>query len=107
MMNAGKQSRRKFIGTSVILMGGTVAFSSLIPFSGTAMPSIENLPGLKANDLPDLDRIKELLGQKNPIKWLFTGDSITAGVLHTEGYRSYPEVFAERIRWEMARSRDI
>jgi lysophospholipase L1-like esterase len=41
------------------------------------------------------------------LKWIFTGDSITAGVEHTHGYRSYPEIFGERIRFEMGRSRDI
>jgi acyl-CoA thioesterase-1 len=107
-MDASKQSRRKFIGRSFVLMGAGVAFSSLIPLSATAVPALENrMAGLNASDLPDLDKIKALLRQKDPIKWLFTGDSITAGVLHTEGYRSYPEVFAERIRWEMARPRDI
>jgi lysophospholipase L1-like esterase len=51
--------------------------------------------------------IKELLGRKTPNIWLFTGDSITHGAKHTHGARSYPEVFAERIRWELGRGRDM
>ena len=33
--------------------------------------------------------------------WLFYGDSITHGAAHTRGFRSFPEIFAERLRWEM------
>lgn len=51
--------------------------------------------------------IKELLAAKEPVCWVFTGDSITHGALHTLGWRSYPEHFAERVRWEMRRLRDI
>jgi len=56
--------------------------------------------------LPDLEIIRALLKNKEPNVWLFTGDSITHGAKHTAGFRSYPEIFAERIRWEMARTRD-
>lgn len=51
--------------------------------------------------------IKALLTGKEPVCWLFTGDSITHGALHTFGWRSYPEHFAERVRWELKRVRDI
>jgi lysophospholipase L1-like esterase len=39
--------------------------------------------------------------------WVFTGDSITHGALYTEGWRSYPEHFAERVRWELRRFQDV
>jgi acyl-CoA thioesterase I len=59
-------------------------------------------------DVPDKARIFDLLKEKkNPLIWLFTGDSITHGAKHTHGFRSYPEVFAERIRWELGRVRDV
>ena len=108
-MNLNKQSRRKFIGMSFILIGIPSTISSLIPLSGNAMPVLEKAGSLFEDykDIGDLERIKELLRQKNPLKWLFTGDSITAGVEHTHGYRSYPEIFGERIRWEMSRPRDV
>jgi acyl-CoA thioesterase-1 len=53
------------------------------------------------------DKIQQTLQQKDPITWVFTGDSITHGALHTMGWRSYVEHFAERVRFELKRSRDI
>lgn len=40
-------------------------------------------------------------------KWVFYGDSITQGALHTFGYRDYTQLFAERVRFEMGRPHDI
>src|SRR6185369_10691115 len=51
--------------------------------------------------------IKRLLAGKAALTWVFTGDSITHGALHTLGWRSYPEHFAERVRWELKRMRDV
>ncbi len=51
--------------------------------------------------------LTSLLKRAEPIKWVFTGDSITQGAKHTHGMRSYPEIFSERIRWELGRSRDL
>src|SRR5688572_4256077 len=74
------------------------------------------LPCVGADDKPDKKRleataglagIKQLVAAKEPITWVFTGDSITHGALHTKGWRSYPEHFAERVRWEMRRMRDV
>jgi lysophospholipase L1-like esterase len=56
---------------------------------------------------PDLRRIRSLLQNPDPITWVFTGDSITQGALHTFGWRCYPEHFAERISWELQRVRDV
>lgn len=53
------------------------------------------------------DSIQRLLQGKDPLTWIFTGDSITHGALHTMGWRSYVEHFAERVRFELKRSRDI
>src|SRR5690606_15567526 len=70
--------------------------------------SDHNLP---AKDIPgdqsDLQILKQMLKNKEPNIWLFTGDSITHGAKHTHGHRSYPEVFQERVRWEISRVRDI
>ena len=51
--------------------------------------------------------IKTLLEDKESFNWVFTGNSITQGAKHTHGMRSYPEIFAERVRWEMHRSNDF
>lgn len=61
---------------------------------------------LAAAAIPSGEWITLLAGPK-PLTWLFTGDSITHGAAHTNGWRSYPEHFAERLRWELRRPRDI
>lgn len=55
----------------------------------------------------DLARVAALVQGKEPVTWVITGDSITQGALHCRGYRSYPEHFAERVRWELRRVRDV
>lgn len=59
------------------------------------------------NGTDTFNDLKKLIGEKKPITWVFTGDSITHGALHTFGFRSYVEHFAERIRWEMRRMNDF
>ena len=39
---------------------------------------------------------------KSNWRWVFYGDSITHGCAHTQGWRNFVEIFAERIRWEKA-----
>ncbi len=51
--------------------------------------------------------IRGLLDGQEPLTWLFYGDSITHGALHTFGWRDYTQHFAERIRHEMGRNRDV
>ena len=51
--------------------------------------------------------IKDVLKSEKPVKWLFYGDSITQGVVHTNGFRDYTQQFAERIRCELGRRQDI
>lgn len=50
--------------------------------------------------------IAALLAQEAPLKWVFTGDSITHGSYHTMGSRDYTEHFSERLRSELGRVRD-
>lgn len=98
-LNQTKYSRRKFLYGTVL----SVATPFVLPsFLTLLMEDQKN----SIADLSDRDKITELLKKKDPLKWILTGDSITAGVKHTHGYRSYPEVFSERLRWEMKRSRD-
>lgn len=42
-----------------------------------------------------------------PMTWLFVGDSITQGVLHTHGARNFVEHCGEVIRWETGRIHDV
>lgn len=57
--------------------------------------------------LEDKSKIEAIINGKESIKWVFTGNSITQGAKHTHGMRAYPEIFAERIRWEMQRPYDV
>ena len=41
-----------------------------------------------------------------PWTWVFYGDSITHGAAHTHGWRSFPEIFQERVRYEYGRPMD-
>lgn len=47
-------------------------------------------------DLPD-----------RPLTWVFTGDSITQGVYHTHGYRTWFELAYERLRFQLDRLEDV
>jgi lysophospholipase L1-like esterase len=96
--------RRRFLKGAVTVL----SLNALVPMLGigrSGRPVKIKLGGLEAT--PDLEKIKNCLAQKRPNIWVFTGDSITHGAKHTHGYRSYPEIFQERIRWELGRVRDI
>lgn len=54
-----------------------------------------------------LAAVARLLRGPAPATWVFTGDSITHGALFTEGWRSFVEHFAERVRWELRRFNDV
>ncbi len=54
-----------------------------------------------------MNEIAGMLTRNEPVKWLFAGDSITHGALHTIGWRDYTELFSERLRFELKRPRDI
>jgi len=46
------------------------------------------------------------LQSSEPITWLFCGDSITHGSVHLLEFRSYVQLFEERIRTELKRPLD-
>lgn len=54
----------------------------------------------------DLARLRALLADETPLTWVFTGDSITHGLVHTQGARAYVEHLHELIRGDMARVQD-
>ncbi|MBO8584206.1 SGNH/GDSL hydrolase family protein, partial [Staphylococcus aureus] len=69
------------------------------------MPNAES--PAPASATADLQRLTAALADPAPLNWLITGDSITHGLVHTQGGRSYPEHLHELIRGELARVRDI
>lgn len=81
-------SRRKFL----------LASTSWVAFPGPGGVTVKH------------ERITDVtnrLQDRRPMTWVFTGDSVTQGALHTYGHRSYSERFAEHIRWVMKRYDDI
>lgn len=55
----------------------------------------------------DTTTLENLIAGPEPVNWLLTGDSITHGLKHTQGERSYPEHLHELIRGDLARVQDI
>jgi hypothetical protein len=51
--------------------------------------------------------LPSLQQSSSPRTWLFYGDSITHGVLHTAGARCFSEHFTERLRFELERPDDV
>jgi len=86
-----KVDRRDFLGTVGSL--GLIAGADALPGGATTQDYGEP--------------VRKLLANSEPMTWVITGDSITQGALHTFGWKSYPELFAERVRWELRRVRDI
>lgn len=66
------------------------------------MPNAES----PASAASDLSRLAASLVGPEPLNWVITGDSITHGLVHTQGGRSYPEHLHELIRGELGRTRD-
>lgn len=60
-----------------------------------------------ASAVSDLRRLTELLAGADPLNWVITGDSITHGLVHTQGGRSYAEHLHELVRGELGRTRDV
>ena len=51
-------------------------------------------------------RLTDELNRGEPVTWLFCGDSITQGAVHTRGGRDYTQLFRERLG-ELARNEDL
>ena len=54
----------------------------------------------------DTRRLRSLLSAPDPITWVLTGDSITHGLVHTQGARNYVDHLHELVRGDLGRSRD-
>lgn len=95
-------SRRNFLKAGLLIAGAIPSAAAYQAFAGD-----QRFRDDKQGIDDDLRAIKSRLEGGDPSVWLFTGDSITQGAKHTHGWRSYPEVFAERVRWELGRVRDV
>jgi acyl-CoA thioesterase I len=100
-----KTHRRDFI--RAISKGALV--SAVAPvFLSRVLSGCSSMKASQRSNNNDLKRIQDAIANpKYSLKWIFTGDSITQGAKHTLGYRCYPEIFSERVRFEMGRYRDI
>lgn len=97
-----EKSRRKLL--KALGLGALLPFNMILSSHSHLGSNFEIMDN---KGVGDIQKIHRLLKLDLPLIWLFTGDSITHGAKHTHGYRSYPEVFQERIRWELGRVRDI
>lgn len=60
-----------------------------------------------AQEAQELAKIRARMASGRPMTWVFTGDSITHGAVHTKGWRCFAEIFAEKVRTEMKRPLDL
>lgn len=95
-------SRRFFLEKLSLTIIGMIAFHPKIYSTYTKRMNL-----ILDNKNDDLSRINKMLKYEQSLIWLFTGNSITQGAKHTHGMRSFSEIFAERIRWEMQRKSDF
>ncbi|MBQ7650460.1 MAG: SGNH/GDSL hydrolase family protein [Victivallales bacterium] len=71
-------------------------------FIALLMAALPLLAGPKRD--ADLAKIKAHFANRSEHwTWVFYGDSITHGAVHTHGWRSFPEIFQERVRTELGR----
>lgn len=54
----------------------------------------------------DATALRALLDSGTPLNWVLTGDSITHGLIHTQGARTYAEHLHELIRGDLSRVQD-
>lgn len=80
--------------TGTLVLGANAAAQPAPAEEGAAQPD-------------DLARIQALLEGNQAVKWVFAGDSITHGARHLYGWRDYPQLFEERLRYEMGKERNL
>ncbi len=85
----------------------TSLFAALLFASFILSVPVKAASSLPATGTDDLASLHKLLHNPQPIIWVFTGDSVTEGAKWTGDARPYPSIFAERIRWELRRTRDV
>ncbi len=74
----------------------------MICFSCVALAGSVDAVQQRNAQLPDFARLHTRLADgATPMLWLFIGDSITHGCLHTHGQRSCAEHWMEIVKWEV------
>ena len=74
--------------------------------SATGAPFSTCVQDLMAEDPLSQTPVEKLINRihnSDKAVWVFCGDSITHGALHTQGARDYVELVEERVRYELAR----
>ena len=93
-----KISRRTAIKSAAVLTVAVAAGESAqSQTAGNPAPAVAD----------ELARVAGFLEGNQAIKWVFAGDSITHGALHTYGWRDYPQLFEERVRYELGQERNL
>lgn len=83
--------------------------TQLAAVTGTVMQGDEGqIKPVTQTELNDLQKqMKEIVENKKPATWLFVGDSITHGALHTKGYDSIHQTFEKYLKDELGRKDDV
>jgi acyl-CoA thioesterase I len=90
---------------AALLLG---AASALAIGLGTSPAMLRPVGAFAAqHPVPDDATLSQRLHGRAPVTWVFVGDSITQGLEHTHGRRSFVEHFAERTRGELGRVGDV
>ncbi|MGO4936178.1 GDSL-type esterase/lipase family protein [Fundicoccus sp. Sow4_H7] len=86
---------------------------NVLTYSGLKATQIKNNPldsvhpHYQQNAVAHSQAIQLLIQSKQPLKWLFMGDSITHGALHTDGYESVPQLFEKFLHHDLERPDDL
>ncbi|UUX35297.1 SGNH/GDSL hydrolase family protein [Fundicoccus culcitae] len=85
----------------------------ILPYSRLkAVPTKNNTidtvqPVYQTQAAPNSEKIQALIAQDKPLRWLFMGDSITHGALHTDGYESVAQIFEKYVHHDLKRPHDL
>jgi acyl-CoA thioesterase I len=90
---------------AALLLGAASALA--IGLGGSPDMLGQMVPFTSQQPVPDDATLSERLHGRAPLTWVFVGDSITQGLEHTHGRRSFVEHFAERTRGELGRFGDV
>jgi acyl-CoA thioesterase I len=102
-----KQSRSTAGVTRRDVIVRTLSSTAAVAALAAARPTsaAQTVPTVPATSDP-AELVTPLLKSTSPVTWLFAGDSITQGAVHTRGWRDYTQLFKERLG-ELSRNEDV